>query len=91
MARRATSIVSDNGNLQDTLGWILYRQGRLKEALEVLGDASELAPEAAVIWYHKGVVLAENGRQSEARTAIEKALSLEPTADWVTDAKARLQ
>jgi tetratricopeptide (TPR) repeat protein len=90
MARRAMNSVSDNGNIQDTLGWILYKQGRLQEALEVLGNANKLAPETAVIWYHKGVVLAASGRQADARAAFEKALSLNSTADWVADAKTRL-
>jgi tetratricopeptide (TPR) repeat protein len=69
----------------------LINIGLYRTAEIILRHASELAPEAAVIWYHKGVVLASNGRQAEARTAIEKALSLDPTADWAADAKARLQ
>lgn len=91
VARLATDVVSDNGNIQDTLGWILYRQGQLQEALKVLEYANRLAPEAATICYHKGVAMAEVGRPVEARVAIEKALSLSATADWVPDAKERLQ
>jgi len=91
MARRAVSIVNDNGNIQDTLGWILYKQGRLNEALDVFSHANKIAPEVAVIWYHYGLALANADRKSEARAAFEKALSFNPSAEWVTDAKQRLQ
>jgi tetratricopeptide (TPR) repeat protein len=92
MAKRASSVVSDNGNIQDTLGWIIYRQGRLNEALKVLSKASKLSPEVAVIWYHKGVVLADLNQKTEAKAAFEKALSLNKKAeDWVADAKSWLQ
>ena len=91
MARRAADIVRDNGNIQDTLGWILYKQGSLNEALDVLDHANRLAPDSAAIWYHKGVVLAETGRQAEAKASIEKALSLNASADWATDARVRLK
>jgi len=91
MAKRAVKSVSNNGNLQDTLGWILYKQGRIDEALAALQRATKLAPKVAIIWYHKGVALNKTGRTSEAKSAIEKALSMNSTADWVGDAKVLSQ
>lgn len=91
MARRATKIINNNGSILDTLGWILYRQGRLNEALDVLSHASNVAPDSAIIWYHKGKVLAKAKRQAESKMAFNKALSLTSTADWAADAKKHLQ
>jgi Flp pilus assembly protein TadD len=90
MARRAADIVKDNANVLDTLGWILFKQGNLNKSLEALDNASKLAPDVAVIWYHKGVVLDKTGRHAEAKLAIEKALSLNAKAYWADDARALL-
>lgn len=91
MAVRAVEVLNDNGNLQDTLGWIYYQQGRLDEAVDKLDHASKLSPDVAVIWYHKGVALAETGQQTKSRFALEKALSFDLKADWVANAEALLE
>lgn len=90
-ARHAYDIVQDNGNIIDTLGWILYRQKRYQEAAPLLEKAGKLEPKNAVIWYHKGKVLMEVSKGSEARKALKKALSLNATADWADDARGYLQ
>jgi tetratricopeptide (TPR) repeat protein len=92
MARRAVNALSDNGSIQDTLGWVLYHRGKLSEASDVLAKASRLSPGIATIRYHQGVVLAERKQGAEAKVALQKALQLNTKqADWVSDAKARLQ
>ena len=59
--------------------------------MSVLDYANRLAPGSATTWYHKGVVLAETGRQAEARASFEKALSLNASAEWAAEARKRLK
>ena len=60
-----------------------------KDAIAILDRAMTLAPETAVIHYHRGIVLASVGQSGEARNALSEALRLEPDADWAADADVR--
>ena len=55
-------------------GMILYRQGRLQEALETLRAPLAWAPDDGYIRHSIGVILAELGYQPEAREQLRKAL-----------------
>jgi len=56
----------------DSYGWLLFRQGRLDEALDSLLQASRRMPESAVIWQHIGEVQLALGNEEEARAALAK-------------------
>ncbi len=67
----------DNAAYVDSLGWVLYRRGRLEEACQELERAARLmTDEDPVIWDHLGEVYYELGRRDQARTAWEKAVQL---------------
>jgi tetratricopeptide (TPR) repeat protein len=91
MARRATSLAPTNGNVWDTLGWILHLQGDDAGAAEALDRAISLGPATASVHYHRGVVLHSTGRAAEAQEALREALTREPGASWSRDAEARLE
>jgi Flp pilus assembly protein TadD len=55
--------------------------GNLKDAIAQFHRGTELAPDNAVAYYDLGFADARSDRTEEARTAFEKALSIEPTAD----------
>ena len=61
---------------QDTWGWILYRQGKLQEALQPLQAAVAGLPENALVQAHVGLDLAALNRGAEARPHLQKALQL---------------
>ncbi|MGK0172600.1 MAG: Flp pilus assembly protein TadD [Gammaproteobacteria bacterium] len=61
----------------DSLGWVLYRMGRLEEAVQQLRKAMELRPDAEVA-AHLGEVLWVSGRQAEARQIWDTALETTP-------------
>ena len=90
-ARAVNKLVKNNGNLLDTLGWILYQQGKLDEATEVLLKASHTSPDNGTIQYHKGIVLSAKGDSAKARKALEKAIRLVAKSSWLDDAKSQLQ
>ena len=71
----------------DSLGWVLFRQGRLQDALEQLDRAVALSPDEAEIHYHRGEVLRALGRRDEAMAAY--ALAIEKASDPAE--KARYQ
>jgi Flp pilus assembly protein TadD len=68
----------DNGSFVDTLGWVLFRQGKLAEAHKELRRATELADgkESPVIWDHLGDVLVRMGDVAGATRAYETAFRL---------------
>jgi tetratricopeptide (TPR) repeat protein len=69
--------VEDNAAYVDSLGWVLFRRGRLDEACKELERAARLMPEDdPVIWEHLGEVYLEQGQRDRARSAWEKAIKL---------------
>lgn len=67
----------DNAAYVDSLGWVLFRRGRLEEARQALERAVRLmTDDDPVIWDHLGEVYYELGRHDQARTAWEKAVQL---------------
>ncbi|RMG14227.1 MAG: tetratricopeptide repeat protein [Deltaproteobacteria bacterium] len=74
LVRRALAVEPDNGYIVDSLGWVLFRQGRLAEALETLERAARLLPEHPVVLGHLGEVLAAAGRRTRAARVLRRAL-----------------
>jgi tetratricopeptide (TPR) repeat protein len=80
----------ENAAYIDSLGWVLFRQGKLTEAraeLERAAAMSDGTPDAG-IWDHLGDVLFRSGEKEKAKTAWEKALDLYE-ADARGSARAR--
>jgi len=88
--RRALDQEPDSAAYLDSLGWVLYQQGRYHEALVPLERASQLSAAApdATIEEHLGDVLQKLGRRNEAVKAWERAAALEEASQEVT---AKLQ
>jgi Flp pilus assembly protein TadD len=75
LAQRAVKIEPGNPAYLDTLGWALFKQGRVEEAAEPLGKAAMSLTGNSVIQDHHGDVLAKRGRTAEAIAAWERALA----------------
>ena len=77
--RRALQSEPENAAYLDSLGWVLFQQGRYHEALDPLQRASQLAASDPdpTIEEHLGDVLDKLGRRNEAIKAWERALALE--------------
>ncbi|NNG05993.1 MAG: tetratricopeptide repeat protein [Inquilinus sp.] len=74
LIRRAIEIEPNDGSIVDSLGWALYRTGRVEEAVTILERAVELRSEDAVINDHLGDALWMAGRRTEARFQWRRAL-----------------
>lgn len=88
--RRALDREPENAAYLDSLGWVLYQQGRYHEALPPLEQASKLSADEPdpVIEEHLGDVLDKLGRRQEAVMAWERAAALEGVS---ADVDAKLQ
>ncbi len=74
--KRAVELMPESGYIRDSLGWVYYRLGRNREALDALEQAVKLLPNDATIYTHLGDVLLELGRTKDALAAYRKAISL---------------
>jgi len=70
---RALKLAPDDAFIMDSMGWVLYRMGRNREALEQLRRAYALRPDAEIA-AHLGEVLWAEGEQDEARKVWSGAL-----------------
>jgi Tfp pilus assembly protein PilF len=81
LIRKALQLKPGNGYMIDSLGWVLFRNNRLEEAIRYLKEASEALPEDAAILEHLGDVYVRSGRPREAADAYEKAIRFNPGND----------
>lgn len=61
---------------QDTYGWIEYRQGNYETAVEYLAQAAAGLPSEPVVQAHLALAYARLGREQEARSAFDTAVTL---------------
>ncbi|MEW5702370.1 MAG: tetratricopeptide repeat protein [Candidatus Zixiibacteriota bacterium] len=83
LIERALAIEPNNGAYLDSYGWVLYRQGHLKEAEIELRKALEVLQSDPTIHEHLGDILAALGRHEDALAAWRRALELDPTSESV--------
>lgn len=84
MIQKALELEPQAPHIIDSLGWVLYRQGRYDEAVIQLEKAArEMGdrPETAEVYDHLGDVYDKLGRAENAREAWTKAIDLEGEID----------
>jgi tetratricopeptide (TPR) repeat protein len=77
-AIEAVRLDPENATLRNWLGHFLFRQGRLKEAAEIIESAIALAPDQELYHYALGNVLLHDGRLLGAATTLKRAIELDP-------------
>ncbi len=77
MLERAVALRPQDGNIADSLGWVLYRLGDIPGAIQWLEKAVELEPVNGTINHHLGDAYWVAGRQWEAEFQWRRALSME--------------
>jgi tetratricopeptide (TPR) repeat protein len=76
--RRALAENPDDPYMLDSLGWVLFRRGRLQDALTELSKAQEALPRESIVASHLGDVYLRLGKPNEARRLFKMALELGP-------------
>ena len=82
---------SPNPAYQDTLGWVLYKNGDLDPAITVLEKAVKQAPNSKLLRYHLGMALFGAGRTTSAKENLQKALDGDVKFNGRDEAKATLE
>ncbi|HYH85011.1 MAG TPA: tetratricopeptide repeat protein [Pyrinomonadaceae bacterium] len=90
MIQRAVRADPTNPSFLDSLGWVYFKLGKLKEAERYLSDAARRNPSSAAIQEHLGDLFQRLGQREKAQTAWRKALSLTVEAADSTRIKAKL-
>lgn len=88
LIRKALEIEPDSGAIIDSWGWVLYRQGKLDQALVELRRAYDILkdPEVAA---HIVEVLWKLGRTDEAKRELEEAEKLFPENELLHQVRER--
>ncbi len=90
LIKRALKLNPDDPATLDSLGWVLYRQGKAEEALVYLQRAMETLPDPEVA-AHLGEVLWSLGRKDEARKVWQDSLRDNPNHASITKVMERLE
>ncbi|PRP69215.1 hypothetical protein BUE93_18185 [Chromobacterium amazonense] len=86
---KALKAEPDNAVIQDSMGWVLYKQGKLDAARKYLEKAYQSMPDPEVA-AHLGEVLWRQGRRDEALQLWEKELAAHPDHEVITETMRRL-
>lgn len=86
---KALSLAPEDPFIMDSMGWVLYRQGKLTEALQTLEQAYKIKadPEIAA---HLGEVLWALDRKDEARSLLKAAAKANPDNEVLIGAVKKL-
>lgn len=75
MIEKAVSLRPNDGYITDSLGWVLFRLGKLKDAVPRLERAVELLPYDSTVNDHLGDAYWRVGRRMEAQFQWQRALN----------------
>ena len=76
--------------VNDTLGWIYYKQKRSENAIRHLELSIEKDATDPSVHYHLGMAYAQAGVIDKARKSLQKALSISPKFDGADEARKTL-
>lgn len=88
LARRFEN--SASAPLLDTYGWVLYRTGQYRDAVNVLSRARQKAPDAPPVLFHLGMAQLKAGDTEDGRRNLQGAIEKRPNAAWATEAREAL-
>lgn len=91
MVNKAVEQLPDDGDIVDSQGWVYFRLGNYRSAVEILQKAVVLHPEEATINEHLGDALWMVGRKEEARYQWQRALNFNPEPDQKTELEKKLK
>jgi tetratricopeptide (TPR) repeat protein len=90
LARRAMGLQPNDGYILDTLGWILFKQGRTEEAIQYLEAAFRSKPDESVIAEHLGDAYYVFELADKAKQMYMKAVSFESDPKKVGKIRAKI-
>ena len=91
LATTARQTLGSRPEVEDTIGWVHFRRGAYREAVQSLRRAVELAPDRARYHFHLGMALSEAGDTASSAAALKRALSLGLSGNEAEQAAAELR
>lgn len=88
LIRRALAMAPDNAAIIDSMGWVMYRRGRLEEAIDYLRQAYALLPDPEIA-AHLGEVLYVSGQTDEALQIWNAARYQDPQSEPLRETMRR--
>ena len=90
LARKAHDLQGQDAAIGDTFGWVLYKRGDYQQALPILQESAEKAPDNPEIQFHLGMTAYMMGQTDLARVALQKAASAAKDFPGKDESKRRL-
>jgi tetratricopeptide (TPR) repeat protein len=87
---KALELAPEDPFIMDSMGWVQFRLGRLKEAEELLRRAYSMRPDAEIA-VHLGEVLWAQGQRDDARKLWREAGAKDPKNDTLKNTLGRLR
>jgi predicted negative regulator of RcsB-dependent stress response len=63
-------------SINDTLAWVMYKQGNYDGALPLLQQCVQTSPNSAEFRFHLGMTLVATGKKVEGKEQLEAALRM---------------
>jgi tetratricopeptide (TPR) repeat protein len=91
LAQKAKAGQPEDANVNDTLGWIYYKQGLYRSAVPALEAAVARNPQVARFQFHLGMAYLAAGQPAQAHTSLQAALQSGLSGDDARSAQEALQ
>jgi Tfp pilus assembly protein PilF len=90
LARRALELEPKDGYVLDTLGWILYKQGKFVESVKILEAAHKYQSSVSIIAEHLGDAYYKQAMVEKAKFMYKKAVDLETDRKKVEEIRSKI-
>lgn len=90
LAKQALALKPDDAYIQDTVGWVYYKRGQYREAVQVLEAAYKVKSDESVIAEHLGDAYYKLKLIAKAKDMYKRAVKLETNAENVKKIEAKI-
>ena len=90
LAKRAKLVLPEEPRIADTLGWILFKKGQYRDALQLLQESARKLPDEPELQFHLGSALYMLGAEGPAGIALQKAAEAAKDFPGKDEARRRL-
>lgn len=91
IARRAVDLAPQDAYVLDTLGWVLFKQKKLAEAITVLEKAYSFQPSSSIIAEHLADAYSMQSKTEKAKEMYNKAVGLTTDEGQADKIRSKLQ
>ena len=77
LAKQAITLKPNDGYIKDTLGWIIFKKGRISDSIKLLESAYKIQSNESVIAEHLGDAYYKNNLLNKALEMYKKAYEIE--------------